>query len=143
MPATKTSATFTLLDCGSDYVWKVRTVCNASPLTTSAWSGLENYTTAACFAGGEVEKTTDSENNSNLALIFPNPTNDYTQISFESTGLFHVILMDLSGRIIKESSYLISEDQTQQIDISNLHSGIYLLQITSEKESQQYRLVKQ
>lgn len=143
VPSTKTSATFTLLDCGSDYVWKVRTVCNASPLTTSAWSGLESYTTAACFTGGEVDKTTDADYNSNMAVIFPNPANDYTQISFEFTGLFHVVLMDMSGRIIKESTYMIDEDQTQQIDISSLQSGIYLLQITSEKQSQQYRLVKQ
>ena len=143
VPATKTFATFTVLDCGSDYVWKVRTVCNASPLVTSSWSGLENYSTAACFAGGEVDRIIDSETNSTMAVIFPNPANEYTQISFESPGHFNVVLMDISGRIIKESTYTITEDQTQEIDIRNLQSGIYLLQITSDKKSQQYRLVKQ
>lgn len=58
--------------------------------------------------------------------IFPNPTSDY--ISFSNLENNRFKLYSILG---KEMTFQFSE-QTQQLNISHLHSGIYLLEILGE-----------
>ena len=65
--------------------------------------------------------------------IWPNPTKDLVNISFEPEGEAHkavIKIIDLSGRIIISQESSVSKNQfTQKISTSGLSKGIYLIQI--------------
>tara|TARA_B100000579_G_C22831248_1_gene856110 strand:+ start:293 stop:1912 length:1620 start_codon:yes stop_codon:yes gene_type:complete len=69
-------------------------------------------------------------------LIFPNPSSDVIEISFERSNnqLRHIELLDAMGRIIKVISdkHLNTESNNLTLDIKELDSGVYFLQIYLE-----------
>lgn len=70
--------------------------------------------------------------------IYPNPTNE---ILFIENNLYipidKIVLTDLSGKIILEEKGNFSE-----INIGNIESGIYILNINSENKVYNYKIVK-
>ena len=66
--------------------------------------------------------------------IFPNPANDFVNIGLDGKG-YSTTISDFSGR-----SVLQSRDQ-QNLDTSNLKSGIYLVKITLNGESVTKKLI--
>jgi hypothetical protein len=63
--------------------------------------------------------------------IYPNPTQDYLVIKLEKGEIQHLKITDMSGRIILQQSKVINN----QIDISHLVSGTYILKVEDEKGS--------
>ncbi|QBN19616.1 T9SS type A sorting domain-containing protein [Flavobacterium nackdongense] len=96
----------------------------------------------------EAITTLSSEENSiqprTEIFIFPNPTTDYININMDgyepqSTRQAYQ-LYDLQGRLIKQET--ISQSETQ-IDVTNLSSAIYLLQVYNEnKILKTFKIVK-
>lgn len=78
--------------------------------------------------------------NVNDFSIFPNPALDRISINgIENTsGIKELKIMDLSGRLITQTKYV-----SGSVDVSYLHKGIYILQISNAKESKALRLVKE
>ncbi|MBL4663240.1 MAG: proprotein convertase P-domain-containing protein, partial [Flavobacteriaceae bacterium] len=75
--------------------------------------------------------------------IFPNPTDNVVTIS-NTTGiqLEKVAIYDVNGRLISTID-LSDMQQEKTIDVSQLATGVYMLQIQSENESTVKRLVKE
>ncbi len=71
----------------------------------------------------------NSENN--LLKLYPNPTSDILFISATSNSIPIVQLMNVLGKEIPVE--LKANGQTNQIDLSQLDKGIYILHITLEK----------
>jgi hypothetical protein len=63
--------------------------------------------------------------------IYPNPTQDYLVIKLEKGEIQHLKITDMSGRVILQQSKVINN----QIDISHLVSGTYILKVEDEKGS--------
>jgi len=59
--------------------------------------------------------------------VYPNPTKDQLYIS-GITGMVSVKLMTLTGSILQEATFT---QNNAQLDISNLPSGIYMMQLTA------------
>jgi hypothetical protein len=93
---------------------------------------------------GAPEKTTSINDlfrkKQNSATIRPNPANDYITIipdGFNISESSMITIMDLNGR------ELIKCRNTGQINISSLHTGIYIVIISSEGKPTGYsRLIK-
>lgn len=58
--------------------------------------------------------------------IYPNPTTDYINISFDQAGDYHVVVTDITGRIVLQNSY---NGQNFKIDLDTIPAGIYLFHI--------------
>lgn len=74
--------------------------------------------------------------------IYPNPVADmvYLQPSFSSGGELALQLYDLRGRLVmQENAQLISGTEKQQMDLSLLQEGTYLLQAELEQNGKVYR----
>lgn len=69
--------------------------------------------------------------------ISPNPTNNTFQIASES-AIDLVLLLDMSGRVIKEF-----EGSTTTYSVQELPSGVYMVRIKAEGLLQDQRLIKQ
>lgn len=79
---------------------------------------------------------------SNLkASIYPNPAGNKVNINLsEQVGLAGLLLTDVSGRIIKQTT--IHDDFKTSLDIDELESGVYFITIKSDKINLTQKLIK-
>lgn len=80
-------------------------------------------------------------NSTNLASIFPNPSENNFGIYFAETGNYQINVTDESGKLI--FSDLIQESNKYTIDGNSLPAGIYFIQIKQDENvSSFYKIVK-
>ncbi len=66
-------------------------------------------------------------------IVFPNPSSDFITIQSKSTSdQFDILIFDELGRIVKESS---KEQFISTLDVSNLPSGVYFLNVLIGSET--------
>jgi len=75
---------------------------------------------------------------SELATIFPNPTKGFVHIHPNKNVILNYNIYNIHGKLI-----LKLENNTSVIDINDLPSGIYLLEIKSDLARQILRLIKE
>ncbi|HUM51751.1 MAG TPA: T9SS type A sorting domain-containing protein [Chitinophagales bacterium] len=93
--------------------------------------------TAATRIGNIILSTKNSTIKTGSLSIFPNPSMGNFTINFESKGSFPIMLKltDVKGSVAFEKPLNHSEKSTFFVDEKNLSNGIYLINITSEKEN--------
>lgn len=74
--------------------------------------------------------------------IFPNPTKNKVYLFVESDEEEHMLQMRLANSvgIVIQEKYL--KGDTETIDLSNLSSGVYLLQLTIATEARVWKIIK-
>jgi hypothetical protein len=81
--------------------------------------------------GSSIWRTSDPysiENISQNAIsIFPNPANETINISFAQDGIYSVAIYDLAGKEVFRSGNTFLSSSQNTIDVSSLHSGMYIL----------------
>jgi hypothetical protein len=83
----------------------------------------------------EITLATEEEIQDRNLVISPNPTSDV--IRWNDTSLKSAEIMDMSGR-----SVLSQKSDNQEINISNLNSGIYILRLSNDKNTFVRKIVK-
>ena len=79
-----------------------------------------------------------AENAFNTFSIFPNPNNGAFTINLNSSSNkdIHVEVFDIRGRSVFNNSYVNTTDFNQEINLSNVQSGMYLVKVSDgEKET--------
>lgn len=77
---------------------------------------------------------------SNDIIVYPNPTDDMVKIDLgEALSEFNVSLMDVNGKLIRQSTYINTKMFELNLDVQ---SGVYLLIINSRDKKATIRLVK-
>ena len=137
----KTSWILNNLVCNATYKWKIRTVCDTvGGPTHSAFSPVQTFTTGVCRLGN------DQMESQNDIMIYPNPANDFTTLSFDAEGTSDVSiqLFDAMGREVKNTILQnISEGRNEiPLDLSELKSGIYFCRISVDGSTQFIRIIK-
>jgi len=69
----------------------------------------------------------------------PNPTDGVFTLEFEADAVYNLVFTEMSGKILFRETV---SDQSVQMDISNLSSGVYLLTIDDGKKKSTMRIVK-
>jgi len=73
------------------------------------------------------------------AFVFPNPSNDFVNIS-ATKKITRIEIVDAQGRLIKSTNENSSE---VKIDVSDLAKGIYFLKVLDENSnSETFRLIR-
>ena len=73
--------------------------------------------------------------------ISPNPANDFVTISnSENISVNSISMTDLNGRVVKQNSY--SNVSEVQVNISDLASGVYMMNIKSDKGTVTKKIIK-
>ncbi len=70
--------------------------------------------------------------------VFPNPAKEYILLSFPKIVTAKLRILDASGKLVKSSNF--SGDQ-KRINIDDLESGLYFIEIQSEAGHQVKKLV--
>jgi hypothetical protein len=106
------------------------TTVSATPL--EALNNILNYTIASCDPGLSV-----GENSNNEIYITPNPATDLLNVVLEDKRLAYRII-DSSGKVIA-----VNEINTENpINVGNLNSGIYFIEITSDNYFKVIKFIK-
>jgi hypothetical protein len=80
----------------------------------------------------------------NSTTAFPNPATSTLNLAFSTTTTDGIIeVCDVTGNVIITKQQTISNGETMQIDVSNLASGLYFVKVTTGKQTQVMRFVKQ
>src|SRR5690606_35446608 len=69
---------------------------------------------------------------------YPNPVNDLLTITY-TDAITNVEVLDLNGRLVITRNF---DNQTVQLDFSNLSAGTYMLNIKTKENSQFVKIVK-
>ena len=84
-----------------------------------------------------VDSTLSTDDNvKNTLAIYPNPVRNTLYITSEQP-LETLKLYDLSGRLVIEAQ------QADELDVRDLSTGIYLLQIASDNKMQTFKIIKE
>jgi Secretion system C-terminal sorting domain len=105
------------------------TVFNLTPYNDDLYFWYNDEKIGAELYKYTYKNTNTSEITINQLKIYPNPSNDYVSIINPTYENAVLNIYDINGQKIKEE---IVQKEANNIDISNLKSGIYVLKIQSE-----------
>jgi len=75
------------------------------------------------------------DNNQNLFSVYPNPANNYVNISSQEAGEKNVAIYNVIGKLV------INTITSERVDISTLTSGVYIVKISQNGVSSTKKLV--
>jgi hypothetical protein len=73
-------------------------------------------------------------------LVYPNPTKDVLKVQLSKTLTSRMLITDILGRVILETN---GTERETKIDVSNLPSGVYVLEVQTEAGSKSLKFVKE
>lgn len=86
----------------------------------------------------EKDETLSTENPENrIIAIYPNPTKDFLYIKNQNYKIESLNLYDIGGRLIKTFS-----GKDEKLDLSNLPSSTYILNIKNPEGYQNFKIIK-
>ena len=113
------------LTANTDYEWRVRCGCQASPLVANAYSSWQPFTTP----GGP----------GSAISSFPSPTEGQSNVTFTvgEEGYTTLEVFDMSGRLVDAIFTGVAQadnDYRFEFDGSSLPNGVYIYRLTTENE---------
>jgi len=112
----------------------------AAPNSASATMVMDNLTIKATGTDSLLDNTT-FDNVITSFSVSPNPANDFITISNSENVLVNAIsITDLNGRVVKQNSF--TDVTNVQVNISDLSSGVYMMNITTDKGSVTKKIIK-
>ena len=149
----KVTMTWDAADNANEYVVyldgeKLDTTAETSYVKGFNEEGTHSFTVASVCDNGESEQSESfefeikgesiSELENNLR-IYPNPANDYIKISAVGSQLSVVKIYNYLGILIDEIE---TNSEELEINISNYNSGVYFVEINTEKENSIIKIIK-
>jgi hypothetical protein len=134
------------------YDFQARVFCNNA---WTAWAATKTFTTAntGALQGGNEPTTsgtlptTEAINVDFELKAYPSPATDYVSLEFrvEEESQMRVALYDLTGKQLTSIPLGIFTPgtYTTQVPLENVHSGIYLLEMTGNQASKRIKIVVQ
>ena len=124
------------LDVKVLYILGVAGTANA----VSSTGMLDNFLVRASATDTLLQNDTFDLATTNFS-VSPNPANDFITVSNSENIFVNAIsITDLNGRVVKQNSF--SNLSNVQVNVSDLSSGVYMLNISSDKGSVTKKIIK-
>jgi len=86
---------------------------------------------------------TGIEENEEISFdMYPSPVNNILNLSVEDPHDLYINVYDLTGKVVMENVSMLVNSATTSLDVSELKSGVYLLEMTNNKQRFTKRFVK-
>ena len=85
----------------------------------------------------------DEKDPGHLLQVYPNPASDQIQVVFDLVGRADIDIIDLTGRLIRSTSYEASGFTSLSMDITELNPGVFFVRINSGGSSEVLRFIKE
>jgi hypothetical protein len=89
----------------------------------------------------EIEEMTSEVEANNKVAIYPNPANSVIQLRSSDLGISQVDVYDIAGRLMLQRNYGADAGKQVQMDIENLQTGVYIVQIHCGAQVHKAKLV--
>jgi hypothetical protein len=89
----------------------------------------------------ELEETTPEVEANNKVSLYPNPANGAIQLRSSDLGISQVDVYDIAGRLMLQRIYGADAGKQVQMDIENLQTGVYIVQIHCGAQVHKEKLV--
>ncbi|MEM6698805.1 MAG: GEVED domain-containing protein [Bacteroidota bacterium] len=119
-------ATLSGLTGGTTYEYQLSAKCG---VTWAGWSAIYVFVTAGGLPPTDGLGNGQPSLHDSQVSVYPNPANDWIYLIINQEGTQLVKIMDATGRMVKQNVIYGNENQ---IEIRDLKSGIYFLQVTDE-----------
>ena len=128
--------TDTEIESGTQYCYNVRTYCGEG--------NYSGFSAEACTQVGESEPDEPEDPDTidefeNSLMIYPNPANDYIKLSAVGFQLSVVKIYNYLGILVDEIK---TNSEEIEINVSNYNSGVYFVEINTDKENSIIRIIK-
>ena len=110
------------------------TVNETNNTITYTFSDAVSFKTVTASAAGATLTVEDISPTTSSILVYPNPTADRIYIQTDTNAKAE--LFDLMGKKVRATNQ-------DQIDMSNLSSGNYILQVKTQNKTQSFKIIKQ
>ncbi|QAA82166.1 T9SS type A sorting domain-containing protein [Aequorivita sp. H23M31] len=108
-----------------------------TPCETFSYGEVEDYT-VIIKTGFAPEGIRENDNPTSFQMIlYPNPVKDDLNIELQTDRATDYKIYSILGQIVGEGTY------TENIDVSNLKSGVYMLEVNTDKEKMIERFIKE
>lgn len=142
-------------------VWYTNTFNNASPTWVQSYNGMSNVKVTdldlrndnvvfaatygrGIFSGAFTAPSLSTINfeNTNAVVVSPNPSNGLYSIQIKDiSSRVNVKVVDINGKEVFSKND-VNVDQIKSIDLSNLQSGVYILNVNGQKLNYTEKLIK-
>jgi hypothetical protein len=133
----------TSLMANTTYEWRVKTICSNNPSIQSEYSAIQQFTTQNSTNLSFDFSRTDKQENFH---IYPNPANKTVCLHLKNIedANVQVSIHDLTGKEIKRAEFVCyNKLLNEQLDISALLPGSYIIKITGKYCNYSQILIKQ
>jgi len=132
---------------GFAYIWKPNLPTGKYLITAKAYNiyGLPTNPSSGAEKTIDVVKTStgiNPENKASSSIIYPNPAHDGS-LKIRKTGTedLSLTIFDMYGKVVFEDKISDSGNSEYHVNIKNVASGVYLLQIKSDTESESMKWI--
>ena len=125
--------------------WPRRSFMDANPLSVSYYRVRGNDFDGKSTVS-KIVSVTGGKGKLAILSIYPNPTTESTTIDFEvaTNGTAIATVKDITGRIVYTKNIVVTEGVNQTtVDMSDIASGVYILNISDKASMVVQRIVKQ
>jgi hypothetical protein len=123
-----------LLERNTEYYWRARAYRS---IDSSNWSDVWSFTTVGEVGIGEPGEIPGIS-------VFPNPANNIlnVQMNEKTDATVQLLISDLLGKpIMEEELSYVGQNKSQQVDVSSLSKGIYMIRLTSGNKAMTRKLI--
>lgn len=134
------------LQSSTNYEWQVRTICDSTSASFSAWTASKKFkTTANRISGENDENGALTTTNSLQGSVHPNPNNGVFNLQLDRNHEtpVKVVVFNTIGKQIETKSIQSINGFDFIIDLSNQPAGIYLVQYSDGKRLATKRVIIQ
>ena len=129
------------LDNCANYQWYVEVICPDGRITSN---NINNFTTADCLKQTSKPYTDNYEIEENFNFnIYPNPAQNFIKITsnnlHQQLPKSHIVIYDLLGKLVKNAGTFGTEIT---INIEDLRSGMYVVQIANKDQNIKNTFIK-
>ncbi len=116
------------LSCNTNYVWKIRTICDTAGVDLmSGFSSDQFFTTLTC----REENDAPEDNRPDAITVYPNPAVDQFTILIPEMDQVHLQISDMNGKIMYQSDIQTNGISRETISTTNWPVGIYTVIISN------------
>ena len=139
--STISSSSYQWIDCSSNLIIPGEVSQTFYPLTNGVYASIVTdmlgcIDTSNCFVVNNLSLLAENF----LAVnLFPNPTSKNISISFESSSLAKIQVLDALGKVIQLHSLYNNE----HVNIENLESGVYFFHVDIEGQKTLWKVIKE
>lgn len=93
-----------------------------------------------------LEDATEELSDNNQLSLYPNPTSDVLNVKMEleeTHGVINLNILDVQGKMIQRKTFFNVQQNTEQLNVSNLAPGTYMLQLVTDDGYKTKRFVVQ